>query len=107
MPVAASTHTPTNIPWYPSCSTAARAEGAVTPSTRCGQPARSPVSSARPGPGLVTVQALADTAKAAAGDRPQIAVISAAQMPGTVPCPALLAGSAASSTVHEPRLRFG
>ena len=53
---------------------------------------------------LVTVPALADTAKAAAGDGLDIIVVGAAQIPGTVPFSALLAGSAAPAPAIDPAM---
>ena len=93
-----------NIPEYPVVfHGAARAGGAVTtlnPLCTAGEIAGQLRSSrAR---WLVTVPALAEAAKTAAGDRLQIIVVGAAQIPGTVPYCALLAGSAAPAPAIDP-----
>jgi len=51
---------------------------------------------------LVTVPALADTAKAAAGDRVEIIAVGRAPVPGTMPYSTLLAGSTAPAPAIDP-----
>ena len=95
-----------NIPEYPVVfHGAALAGGAVTtlnPLWTAGEIAGQLRSSrAR---WLVTVPALADTAKAAAGDGLEIIVVGRAPIPGTVPYSSLLAGSAAPAPVIDPAM---
>jgi acyl-CoA synthetase (AMP-forming)/AMP-acid ligase II len=95
-----------NIPEYPVVfHGAALAGGAVTtlnPLWTAGEIAGQLRSSrAR---WLVTVPALADTAKAAAGDGLEIIVVGRAPIPGTVPYSSLLADSAAPAPVIDPAM---